>query len=146
MSHRATELKVAVAHAVGEKIDELVVSHHRRRLRKIGQEEALDATDLAYATTAGPPTTGNRVELLVDGSAMLPAVAEALRGAQSHVHLAGWYFSPELDLTRGDDPCCSETCLPISRRASTCVSSAGPGRRCRSSVRVEATYGGWPNG
>ena len=101
---RARELKAVAAHALGEGVDHAVVSHHRRRLREIGWEHALDADGLAYARGAPPPRAGNQVEVLVDGSAMLPAVAEALRGAQSHVHLAGWYFSPELDLTRGEDP------------------------------------------
>jgi phosphatidylserine/phosphatidylglycerophosphate/cardiolipin synthase-like enzyme len=101
---RARGLKVAASHAVGERIDGFVVSHHRRRLRKIGWEHALDAAGLGYARGAAPPAEGNELELLVDGAAMLPAVADALQGAESHVHLAGWFFSPELDLTRGEDP------------------------------------------
>ena len=50
------------------------------------------------------PRAGNRVEVLVDGSTYLPAVAEAIAGAESHVHLLGWCFSPELNLTREEEP------------------------------------------
>jgi phosphatidylserine/phosphatidylglycerophosphate/cardiolipin synthase-like enzyme len=51
-----------------------------------------------------PATAGNGLEIHIDGSAFLPRVAEELARAESHVHLTGWYFSPELDLTRGEDP------------------------------------------
>jgi phosphatidylserine/phosphatidylglycerophosphate/cardiolipin synthase-like enzyme len=82
----------------------MVVGHHRRRLRHVGWERALDADGIRWSRGAFSPRAGNAFEVLVDGSAMLPSLAEALHGARSHVHLAGWYFSPELDLTRGDDP------------------------------------------
>ena len=51
-----------------------------------------------------PPRPGNELEVLIDGAAALPAMAEALASAQSHVHLMGWYLSPHLELTRGDEP------------------------------------------
>ena len=97
-------LKVAsrsLAHAVGQGIEHAVSSHHRRRLRKAGWEHAFDADELGFSTGATfEPRAGSRVEVLVDGSAYLPAVAEAIAGAKSHVHLLGWCFSPELNLTR----------------------------------------------
>jgi phosphatidylserine/phosphatidylglycerophosphate/cardiolipin synthase-like enzyme len=104
LRRRARELRVSAAHELGDRVDGVVVSHHRRRLRRIGWEHALDGAELGWSRRAAPPTEGNDVQVLVDGSSYLPAVAEALQGAESHVHLAGWYFSPELDLTRGKDP------------------------------------------
>lgn len=94
----------AASHAVAGRIDASVSNHHRRRLRKIGWEHALDATDLGYAKGATPPNEGNLVEVLIDGVEALPAIAAELAKARSHVHLTGWFFSPELDLTRGHEP------------------------------------------
>ena len=47
---------------------------------------------------------GNAVEVLVDGAAVLPRVAGAIESAESHVHLAGWHFSPQIALRRGERP------------------------------------------
>ena len=93
-----------LSHAVGTGVDRAVQGHHRRRLRKLGWEHALDGEGLRFATGAGAPRPGNEVEVLIDGSAALPAIAQELARAESHVHLAGWHFSPELDLTRGERP------------------------------------------
>lgn len=35
---------------------------------------------------------------------MLPAVAQELSRAQSYLHIAGWFFSPELQMSREDEP------------------------------------------
>ena len=43
---------------------------------------------------------GNAVDILIDGAQALPTIAEELRLARSHVHLAGWYFSPDFALKR----------------------------------------------
>ena len=40
--------------------------------------------------------------MLVDGGEALPRIAEALAGARSHVHIAGWHVTPEFGLTRDD--------------------------------------------
>ena len=40
--------------------------------------------------------------MLVDGGEALPAIAEALVGARSHVHIAGWHITPDFGLTRDD--------------------------------------------
>ena len=79
-------------------------ARHRRRLRAVGWEQALDATGRGYSESTAPPRAGNDLEVLIDGSAALPAMAEELQRAESHVHLAGWFLSPQLQLTRGDDP------------------------------------------
>jgi phosphatidylserine/phosphatidylglycerophosphate/cardiolipin synthase-like enzyme len=51
-----------------------------------------------------PPRPGNDVGILIDGAQALPAIADELARAESHVHLTGWCFSPELDLTRARPP------------------------------------------
>ena len=40
----------------------------------------------------------------MDGSEALPAIAAELAKAESYVHLAGWFFSPELHLSREEEP------------------------------------------
>src|SRR5262249_45843170 len=44
------------------------------------------------------PRSGNELAPLVDGAAALPAIARAIEAARTHVHLAGWYFSPSFQL------------------------------------------------
>ncbi len=57
-----------------------------------------------YSSAGAPPRAGNDLEVLIDGSTALPAMAEELAKAESHVHLTGWYLSPHLELTRGESP------------------------------------------
>ncbi len=40
--------------------------------------------------------------MLVDGGEALPRIAEALAGARSYVHIAGWHITPDFGLTRDD--------------------------------------------
>ncbi len=47
--------------------------------------------------------SGNAVDVLIDGAQALPAIADELRQARSHVHLTGWYFSPDFALDRDDE-------------------------------------------
>ena len=101
---RGHDLGLAVGHALGSAIDNAVASHHARRLRKAGWEHAFGADGREWATGEFPPRTGNRVDVLIDGAEFLPLVADELAKAESHVHLTGWYFSPELALTRGEEP------------------------------------------
>jgi phosphatidylserine/phosphatidylglycerophosphate/cardiolipin synthase-like enzyme len=101
----ATSASLALAHSVGARVEHAVTSHHRRRLRRVGWEHAFDVTELGYASGGGfDPRRGNRVDVLVDGLAYLPALAEEVASATSHVHLLGWCFSPELHLTRDEEP------------------------------------------
>ena len=94
----------ATGHALGSAIDRAVVGHHARRLRRVGWAHALDASGLEWPRGAFPARAGNRVEVLIDGATFLPSVADELARAESHVHLTGWHFSPELELTRGEKP------------------------------------------
>jgi phosphatidylserine/phosphatidylglycerophosphate/cardiolipin synthase-like enzyme len=104
LRQRVRHLNVAAAHEIGDRVDGMVIGHHRRRLRNVGWEHALDAEGVRWSRGAFSPSAGNAFEVLVDGSNMLPSLADALLGARSHVHVAGWHFSPELDLTRDEDP------------------------------------------
>lgn len=102
---RATAVTGFLTHTVGGAVEAAVSHHHRRRLRKLGWEHAFDASELGYAKGATfPPRAGNKVDVLVDGAAYLPALAEEIQNATSHVHLLGWCFSPDLHLTRDDEP------------------------------------------
>jgi phosphatidylserine/phosphatidylglycerophosphate/cardiolipin synthase-like enzyme len=88
---------------VGEAIERAIRAHHRRRLRRIGWEHALDAVGPAWAHGEPPPRAGNAVEVLIDGAEALPRIAEELRGARSHVHLAGWHVTPTFRLGPSPD-------------------------------------------
>jgi phosphatidylserine/phosphatidylglycerophosphate/cardiolipin synthase-like enzyme len=101
---RAGALPSTLGAKVAERIEGTVRSRHRRRLRAVGWEHALDANGAGYSKAGTPPRQGNELEILIDGAAALPAMADELAKAQSHVHLMGWYLSPHLQLTRGDDP------------------------------------------
>jgi phosphatidylserine/phosphatidylglycerophosphate/cardiolipin synthase-like enzyme len=88
----------------GDLISKQICAHHRRRLRRIGWEHVLDAPAGGWAEGDLPVRPGNRAEVLIDGAEALPVIASALRDARSHVHLTGWYFSPDFQLVRGADP------------------------------------------
>jgi len=88
--------------AVGGGTERLVASHHRRRLGKLGQRDALEPDGSGLWATSGEtaPRSGNSLEVLVDGDQALPRMADALAGAQSTVHIAGWHLQPDFVLNR----------------------------------------------
>jgi phosphatidylserine/phosphatidylglycerophosphate/cardiolipin synthase-like enzyme len=88
----------------GEAISEQIRRHHLRRLRRIGWEEALHADTIDWARGQPPPRAGNAIDVLIDGAEALPTIAAALDAAESHVHIAGWFFSPAFALERGERP------------------------------------------
>ena len=88
----------------GERITNQMLGHHRRRLRRIGQADTLDPTAGGWADGEPPVRQGNAVEVLIDGAQALPAMVEELQRARSHVHLTGWYFTPDFALTRNAEP------------------------------------------
>jgi len=88
--------------AVGNAVERLVRSHHRRRLRRLGWGHALEPPDDGlWAAGDPPPRDGNHAEVLVDGAEMLPRLAAELRRARSHVHIAGWHVAPWFRLEDG---------------------------------------------
>ena len=94
----------SVDRTLGVTVDRAVCAHHRRRLRRVGWEHVLDGGAGGWAGGWAPPRTGNRLEVLVDGAEALPRMVAELERAQSHVHLAGWCFSPGFALTRSPSP------------------------------------------
>jgi phosphatidylserine/phosphatidylglycerophosphate/cardiolipin synthase-like enzyme len=96
-----TPLLDRVDAAIGDQIEGLVRSHHRRRLRRAGWATALEPSPRLWADGEPPPRHGNNVEILIDGASFLPRLTEELERADSHVHIAGWYLSTELALARG---------------------------------------------
>jgi phosphatidylserine/phosphatidylglycerophosphate/cardiolipin synthase-like enzyme len=88
----------------GEQVSQQICRHHERRLEKIGRRGAIDPPAGGWAAGEPPPRPGNAVEILVDGAEALPAIAQALRSATSHVELTGWHFSPDFALERNGNP------------------------------------------
>jgi phosphatidylserine/phosphatidylglycerophosphate/cardiolipin synthase-like enzyme len=87
---------------VGEAVERIIRAHHVRRLRRRGRAGAIDSGAGGWASTASSaPRPGCRVELLADGEEALPRIADAVRSATSHVHLAGWHFDPSFRLEEG---------------------------------------------
>jgi len=87
---------------VGDAVERVVRSHHRRRLGRIGRGAVFDAPAGGWAETGTfAPRSACSVELLVDGAEALPRIREEIEGARSHVHVAGWFFTPGLPLGHG---------------------------------------------
>jgi phosphatidylserine/phosphatidylglycerophosphate/cardiolipin synthase-like enzyme len=89
---------------LGEAISDQIVRHHRRRLRRLGWEHALDADAVDWAGGDPPARRGNALDVLIDGAEALPAIARELENARSHIHMTGWYLSPEFALVRDPRP------------------------------------------
>ncbi len=89
----------------GRGVELAVERHHRRRLRRLGQGQAItpDGASL-WASGDPPPRPGNQLDVLIDGAQALPAIAEALSAARSHVHVTGWHLAAHFELVRGEHP------------------------------------------
>ncbi len=79
-------------------------AHHRRRLERVGWLVALDAPGGDWAAGDPQPRQRGSLEVLIDGAEVLPRMVAELERAESHVHIAGWYFSPDFALTREGEP------------------------------------------
>ena len=90
--------------ALGQLVERLTRSHHRRRLDRVSWRRAVDPPPGSWADGDPPPRSGNALDVLIDGAAALPAMAAAIAGARSHVYLTGWHITPEFELTRGERP------------------------------------------
>jgi phosphatidylserine/phosphatidylglycerophosphate/cardiolipin synthase-like enzyme len=90
--------------AVGGATERAIRSHHRRRLRKVDWEHALEPPGSdRWCAGDPPPRQGCSLEVLIDGETALPAIADAIAAAGSSVHIAGWFASPDFELKRGID-------------------------------------------
>jgi phosphatidylserine/phosphatidylglycerophosphate/cardiolipin synthase-like enzyme len=97
----AAQIIERVDRRLGELIEQTVRSHHRRRLARRGHRP-LDAGPGGWAEGGSfPPRPGAHVELLVDGAEALPRMVADIAAAESHVHLAGWFFSPDFRMGQG---------------------------------------------
>src|SRR3954464_11495486 len=91
--------------AVGDGIERAMIHHHMRRLRRHGQLRAVvPAGGGLWAQTGAPPRDGNAMEVLIDGADALPRMAEAIRGAQRHVHVCSWHLEAGFEPDRHGDP------------------------------------------
>jgi phosphatidylserine/phosphatidylglycerophosphate/cardiolipin synthase-like enzyme len=100
----ATKLALRADRHVGAAVSRAVCSHHRRRLDRIGWLGAIDAPAGGWASGEPSPRPGNAFDVLIDGAEALPRMTEEMAGAKSHVHIAGWYFTPHFALTRDGEP------------------------------------------
>jgi hypothetical protein len=96
----AREALLSAECVLGEAISEQVRRHHRRRLRRLGWEYALDGERAGWVVGEPPPRPGNAIDVLIDGIEALPVIAGEMEAARSHVHIAGWFFSPDFALSR----------------------------------------------
>src|SRR5215218_4854629 len=78
---------------LGRAIERSMAAHHRLRLRRLGRLDALEPPHdgSLWCREAPPPREGCSVEVLIDGAEVLPAIAEAIRGARHSVRIAGWH-------------------------------------------------------
>jgi phosphatidylserine/phosphatidylglycerophosphate/cardiolipin synthase-like enzyme len=90
--------------ALGRTVEQLTVSHHRRRLQRVGWSAAIDPPQGGWSEAGPPPRPGNAVEVLIDGANALQAMAMAIAEARSHVHITGWHITPDFALTRNETP------------------------------------------
>jgi phosphatidylserine/phosphatidylglycerophosphate/cardiolipin synthase-like enzyme len=84
---------------LGDRLDGMLCAHHERRLRRLGWSGAL-SSDLVDTRAGRPARDGNAVRVLLDGDEALPAMVDAIRNATKHVHIAGWFASPDFRPTR----------------------------------------------
>jgi phosphatidylserine/phosphatidylglycerophosphate/cardiolipin synthase-like enzyme len=101
---RLREALLSAECLLGEAISDQISRHHRRRLRRIGWEHALDANGTGWASGEPSPRVGNAVEIMIDGAEALPMMARELAAARSHIHMTNWFLSPDFELVRGDKP------------------------------------------
>jgi phosphatidylserine/phosphatidylglycerophosphate/cardiolipin synthase-like enzyme len=93
------ELVRRVDSVLGQQFERLVVAHHSRRLRRLGHEHVLASPAGGWAAGGWPPRQGNQLDVHIDGADALAEIAAAIEAARSSVWLAGWYFSPDFELT-----------------------------------------------
>ena len=84
---------------LGNVIEDAATRHHVKRLARLGWDRALRGDGDAWAKTP-PPREGNTLQVHVDGTSALPAIAAAVRGARSYVHVAGWTVDPDFAVER----------------------------------------------
>ena len=76
---------------LGRALERALAAHHRHRLRRLGRLDALEPPDdgSPWCREAPPPRDGCSIDVLIDGAEVLPAIAEAIRGARRSVRDRG---------------------------------------------------------
>jgi phosphatidylserine/phosphatidylglycerophosphate/cardiolipin synthase-like enzyme len=90
--------------ALGQLVERLATSHHRRRLARVRWATAIDPPQGGWAEGEPAPRPGSALTALVDGAEALQAMADGIAKAESHVHITGWHITPTFALTRGERP------------------------------------------
>jgi phosphatidylserine/phosphatidylglycerophosphate/cardiolipin synthase-like enzyme len=90
--------------ALGQLVERLSTSHHRRRLARVHWATAIDPPPGGWAEGGPAPRPGNALTVLVDGAEALQAMADGIAKAESHVHITGWHITPSFAMTRGERP------------------------------------------
>src|ERR1700750_58692 len=105
MSSARTSLVAGVDDLIGDGIEAVVCAKHRWRLRRLGAGRSLSPPDDSlWATGDPPPRAGCSMDVLSDGAAAVPAIADAIEGARDFIHVTGWHLAPHFDLVRGGRP------------------------------------------
>ncbi len=115
----APDLLARLDGTLGDGLERIVTAHHRRRLRRHGHERSLDPAPSAGLWASGhpPPRAGNAFDALIDGATALPAMAEAMQAARSHVHVCGWHVEHDFIPRRaGDDRAVRELLGELAER------------------------------
>jgi phosphatidylserine/phosphatidylglycerophosphate/cardiolipin synthase-like enzyme len=94
----------AADEALGQLVERLTTSHHRRRLARVSWTTATDPRPGGWAAGEPPPRPGNALTVLIDGADALQAMAAAIAEARSHVHITGWHITPTFAMTRRERP------------------------------------------
>ncbi|MDQ2845384.1 MAG: phospholipase D family protein [Actinomycetota bacterium] len=105
--------------AVGGVLERAVARHHRNRLTKLDHASVLESKAAPELWVPGTrePKRGNAIDVLIDGDAAFAAIADAMASAHSHIHLAGWHLSPEIQLRREEGaPTLRELLAELSER------------------------------
>ncbi len=149
---RATGWIDRVDDAIGAALEGAVRLHHRRRLTRLGHGGILrrSAASEELWVPGRAPRAGNAIDVLIDGERALAAIADAIEGAKSHVHIAGWHLSPDFRLRReAGSPTLRDLLAGVARRidvrvllwAGPPVPVFKPTRSMMRSVRRELTDG-----
>jgi len=101
---------------VGQRVEQLIAAHHRRRLRRLGKRDAFAPTAGGWAATGWPVRAGNELHVHVDGAEALAEVAAAIEAARSSVWLAGWYFSPDFRLREAEPETLQQLLARVAER------------------------------
>src|SRR5579862_3513831 len=101
MSESNGSLASSVDRLVGGGIEAAVRVKHAWRLRRLGWARALTPADNGPWAAGDPrPREACSLDVLVDGAAAFPAIAEAIASARDHVHVTGWHVAPHFELAR----------------------------------------------